>query len=130
MYLARLINECEDLLICDLAETYGILDYKAVKPSIIATLAVGLPESSRISQKYSGINLSIDQMLLAMIEDSLNRLIWGLSGKGRGKKPQSILQKLLKRDEKQQAKDDLMSFSTPEEYEQWMAQKRENWSNG
>lgn len=68
-------------------------------------------------------------MLLAMIEDSLNRLIWGLSGKGRGKKPQSILQKLLKRDEKQQAKDDLMSFSTPEEYEAFMNRKREEWEH-
>ena len=99
-------------------------------PSLIATLAVGLPESSRIVRKYTGINLTIDQMLLAMIEDSLNGLIWGLSGKGRGKKPQRILQALLKRGEQQHRKDELMSFKTPDEYEAFMKRKREEWKHG
>ena len=121
-----MINECEDLLICDLAETYGIYDYKAMKPSLIATLAVGLPDSSRIMKKYSGLSLSIDQMLLAMIEDSLNGLIWGLGGKKRSKQPKSILKMLTERNKK----DEYMSFKTPEEYEAWMRRKREQWKHG
>lgn len=100
-----------------------------MKPTLIATLAVGLPDSSRIKRKYSGISLSIDQMLLAMIEDSLNGLIWGLSGRKRGKRPQSIFKKLIERDQKKQ-KDDLMSFATPEEYEAFMARKKEEWKHG
>lgn len=123
-----MINECEDILICDLAETYGIYDYKAMKPSLIATLAVGLPESSRVMRKYSGLSLTIDQMLLAMIEDSLNGLIWGMGGKRRGKRPKSILKLLTEREKKQ--KDELMSFRSPEEYEAWMARKREQWEHG
>ena len=127
MVLARYINECEDLLICDLAETYGIYDYKSMKPSLIATLAVGLPETSRITQKYSSNMLTLDQALLCMIEDSLNRLIWGLGGSKPSKKPESILKKLTK---KKKQKDELMSFNTPDEYKKWMRQKQESWKNG
>lgn len=97
-----------------------------MKPSLIATLAVGLPETSRIRQKYTEIPLTLDQILLAMIEDSLNGLIWGLSKK-RGKRPKSVLKELMKKEEK---KDNLMSFHTPEEYEAWRTRKREIWNNG
>ena len=122
-----MIANCEDLLICDLAETYGIYDYKAMKPSLIATLAVGLPVTSRIVREYSGISCTPDQMLLAMIEDSLNNLIYGLRGKKGGKRPQSVFKQLTKGKEK---KDELMSFSTPEEYEAWKARKKESWNHG
>lgn len=98
-----------------------------MKPSLIATLAVGLPESSRIMRKYSKIPITIDQMLLAMIEDSLNSLIWGLGGKKHAKKPKSVF-KMLTEPKKQ--KDDLMAFRSPEEYEAFMARKREIWNNG
>ena len=110
-----------------MAETYGIIDYKEVKPSIVATLAVGLPESSRIKRKYSGINLSLDQMLLSMIVDGINMSIWQRSGAKRSHKPQSIFKKLT---EKEKPKDELMSFSSPEEFEKWKADKKEKWNNG
>ena len=71
--------------------------------------------------------LTIDQMLLAMIEDSLNGLIWGLGGKKHARRPKSVL-KMLTEPKKQ--KDDLMSFRSPEEYEAFMARKREIWNNG
>lgn len=115
------------MLICDLAETYGIYDYKAMKPSLIATLAVGLPESSRIIRRYNKINLTIDQMLLAMIEDSLNGLIWGLGGKKSKKRPKSIFKMLT---EPKKEKDELMTFRSPEDFDLWMERKREQWDNG
>ena len=93
---------------------------------MIATLAVGLPASSRIVRKYSGTTLTTDQMLLALIADSLNNLIYGLSTKKGKKKPQSIFKALSKKKEK----DELMSFKTPEEYEAFMAKKREGWKHG
>lgn len=98
-----------------------------MSPSLIATLTVGLPESSRIMKKFSGISITLDQMLLASILDSLNGLIWGLSKK-KGKKPQSITKQLLNMDKKN--KDELMSFRTAEDYEAWMKRKREKWENG
>lgn len=114
-------------MICDLAETYGIYDYKAMSPSLIATLAVGLPDSSRVMRKYSGVNLTTDQMLLALIVDGINIGIWQRAGAKRSKRPQSIFKKLT---EKKKPKDELMSFGSPEEYEAWMARKRESWNNG
>lgn len=110
-----------------MAETYGILDYKEVRPSVVATLAVGLPESSRIKRKYSGINLTLEQMLLAMLVDGVNISIWQRAGGKKSKKPMSIFKKLT---EKEKPKDELMSFRTPEEYEAWMKRKREIWKNG
>ena len=79
-----------------------------MRPSLIATLAVGLPESSRIVRKYSKTKLTIEQMLLAMLVDG-------------------IFKKLT---EENKPKDELMSFRTPEEFEAWMARKREKQSNG
>lgn len=114
------------MLICDLAETYGIYDYKERDPSLIATLAVGLPDSSRIKKKYSGINLTLNQMLLAMLVDGVNISIWQRGGAKKSRKPQSIFKKLT---EKTKPKDELMSFRSPEEYETWMARKREIWEN-
>lgn len=110
-----------------MAETYGILDYKEVKPSIVATLAVGLPDSSRVKRKYSGVNLTLEQMLLAMVVDGINISIWQRGGGKKSRKPASIFKKLT---EKEKPKDELMSFRSPEEYEAWMARKREIWDNG
>lgn len=110
-----------------MAETYGIFDYKEVKPSIVATLAVGLPESSRIRRKFSGISLTLEQMMLAMLVDGVNISIWQRSGAKKSRKPLSIFKKLT---EKEKPKDELMSFRTPEEYEAFMKRKREIWDNG
>ena len=96
-----------------------------MKPSLIATLAVGLPESSRVKRKYNENPLTVDQILLAMIEDSLNNLSWGLS-KRRGKRPKSVLKALLEIDKKKQ--DELMSFRTPEDFEKWRMRKMERYN--
>lgn len=72
------------------------------------------------------MDLTIDQMLLAMIVDGVNISIWQRSGGKKSKRPQSIFQKLTKKEKK----DELMSFRTPEEYEAWMARKKEKWKHG
>lgn len=106
-----------------------MFDYHSIPQSIVATLAAGLPDSSRIKRKESNIDITLDQMLLAEIADSLNSLIWGMADKRkRGKHPKSILKKLLHTEEKK--KDDLMSFASAEEYEAWRARKRKEWDNG
>lgn len=69
----------------------------------------------------------MEQLLLSLLVDSVNNLSWGLSRK-KGKKPQSITDKLLNKDKKK--KEELMSFRTPEDYEEWMMRKREKWKNG
>lgn len=110
------------MLICDLAETYGIIDYKTVRPSIVASLAVGLPDSSRIKRKYSGVNLTLEQMLLAMLVDGVNISIWQRGGGKKSRKPVSIFKKLT---EKEKPKDELMSFATIDDFEAWRTAKME-----
>ncbi len=108
-----------------MAETYGIFDYKERDPSLIATLTVGLPDSSRTKRKLSGINLTLEQMLLAMLVDGVHVSIWQRGGAKKSRKPASIFKKLI---EKEKPKDELMSFRSPEEYEKWMNRKREMWN--
>lgn len=110
-------------MICDLAETYHILDYKELPPTLVATLVVGLRDDARIKQKISKSRLTIEQSLLALILDGINVLIWQRSkdgAKGRNK-PESIFKKLMGLDKK--PKDELMSFDTVEDFDRWYAQK-------
>lgn len=115
MYLAQVINECEDELICDMASEYGILDYESLKPSLLATLTVGLPRSSRVKMKMSGQKLTIDQTLLALILDDFNLLLWSRS-KRHGSKPKSAYKLLT---EEPKPKDELMKFKDVESFEKW-----------
>lgn len=116
-----MINTCEDELICDLAQTYGVFNYKELSPSLVATLAIGLPESSRVKRKLSGQKLTIEQSLLALILDDFNLLLWSRQRR-RGSKPKSIFKTLT---EEKKPKDDLMTFSTTEEFDKWLMRKQE-----
>ena len=66
----------EDALICDLAETYQIFDYKRLPLSSVAIFAIGLRDDSRIKLKLSGQKFSQETMILASVHDQLNTLIW------------------------------------------------------
>ena len=117
MILARMINVGEDELICDLAETYGIMNYNQLiesSPNLVATLSVGLSNDSRIKRKMNGWELTMNQMLTALMLDSLNILVWFKSKDGsKGKnKPKSIYRVLMGLDKK--TKDDLMVFDDME----------------
>lgn len=120
------IGEAE--LICDLAETYGILNYRELSPDLVATLSCGLRDNSRIKMKISGQKLTIDQMLSALMVDSLQFLSWTKTKqaqKGQNK-PESIFSKLMGMDKPH---DELMSFSDVEEFEQWLNCKNEEINN-
>lgn len=58
-------------LICDLAETYHIYDYKALPVLTLAALASGLRPDSRIKLKLSGITEVSSEVLLVQIFDIL-----------------------------------------------------------
>ena len=66
----------EEALICDLAETYNILDYKKLALNKLAILACGLRDNSRIKLKMSENILSPNQFLLAGIQDRLSLLVY------------------------------------------------------
>lgn len=105
-------------LICDLAETYGVFDYRGLPVPLLATLASGLREDSRIKQKMSGIPARQDTLLLAMAVDALHLLVW-MKTKDAQKnrnRPKSIAQGLLKRPGKTE-RERIAAFHTPEEFE-------------
>lgn len=94
-----------DAVICDLAETYGVLDFRALPVTLAATLAQGLPDKSRIKRKISGAGADTETALLAIIADRLGHLAWMISEDGsKGKNhPKSILSTILGGDDEPEA---------------------------
>lgn len=102
-------------LICDLAETYGILDYKVLPVETLAALSVGLRENSRIKMKLSGAKVKPDFLLLAAAVDRLSLLVWSKTKdaeKGR-KRPKSLVEVLNGK----KKESDVMAFNTAEEWD-------------
>lgn len=123
--------DSEDEIICDLAETYHILNYQELPPSLVATLVLGLHDDSRIKRKITGCKLTLEQMLMASMVDNLQFISWTktkAAQKGHSR-PESVLNKLLGSGKKN-PNDELMSFESPAEYEEWRRKKREEWENG
>lgn len=102
-------------MICDLAQTYHILDYSVLKPNILATLVLGLGEESRVMRKLSKSKLSFEHTMLALIFDALQIIAFNQGHKKNAKKPASVYKKLTT----EQKKDELMKFASPESFERW-----------
>lgn len=106
-----------EALICDLAETYGVLDYRVLPAKMLATLATGLREDSRIKMRLSGRNVTREETLLAAAVDRLTNIAWLLGAvcPMRPDPPKSVLKVLLGQEDGATVKK--VGFDTPEEYE-------------
>ena len=71
-----MIKTDEDALICDLAETYGIYDYRRIPAYQVAVFSAGLRDDSRIKLLMSEQKVSFDTLLLAGVLDRLSILTW------------------------------------------------------
>lgn len=103
----------ENALICDLAETYHIYNYRDLPPSTVAVFSIGLRDDSRIKMKLGGAKVSPNILLLSGIVDRLNLLLWAKTkdgSKGRNK-PKSILDELYKKES------DVSAFISGKEFE-------------
>ena len=118
MILAGMLRTDETALICDLAETYGVLDWKALPLKTAAALSAGLRDNSRIKMKLSGQKIDCETVLLAAIADRLSMLVWfrTIDGVNNRNRPESILTRLIGDDQEQEEKD-FRVFRTPEEFE-------------
>lgn len=107
-------------MVCDFAETYHILNWRVLKPSLAAALAFGLPDNSRTKRKLSGSDIGLDTMLLAAIADRLTILAWQNTEdghKGRNK-PKSILDDLMHGGKR--AKNSATTYASPDAFnEAW-----------
>ena len=110
-----MISEDEDALICDLAETYHILDYRGLRPTLAAVLSFGLPETSRIKTRLSGNPARLDYLMQATGIDYLALLTWFKTEDGRkGRhRPKSFVEALSGR----KKNNETQSFSTVEAFE-------------
>lgn len=108
----------EGALICDFAETYHVLEWRALPARTAATLAMGLRPDSRIVRKMAGVQTTQDTMLLAMIADALHILVWqntkdGVKGQN---KPVMITDRLISMD------DESIGFDGAEDFRSWRAE--------
>src|SRR5699024_4391234 len=111
-----MISLDEDALICDLAETYRIYDYRQLPPLRIAVFAFGLREDSRIKMKFNGQIVSTDTLLLAGISDKLSTLVWFQTEDGqKGNNRPTMLTELLS-NKKKESKEDVIVFSSGEDF--------------
>lgn len=110
-----MITTDKNALICDLAETYGIYDYRALPVETLAVLSVGLRDNSRIKMKISGQTISPEILLIAEAVDRLGLLVWAKTKDAQSgrNKPKSIVS-MLTRDEQE---NDVESFETAEEFD-------------
>ena len=74
--LAATVAADEDALICDLAQFYGVFDWRRLPLRTAATLVDGLPITSRTKTHMAGITVPFDMFLLAMAIDNLSMLCW------------------------------------------------------
>lgn len=115
MALAHLLALDEDALICDLAETYHILDYKSVPVKTLAVLAAGLNEDARSKRKAAEGKAPLRILLSAAILDQLSMLVWMQSKDGQKgiNRPKSLV-KAMTIGETEQVK----SFRTADEFQE------------
>lgn len=111
--------ECDECaLICDLAETYQIYDYKSMPPLRVAIFAAGLRDDSRIKLKMSGQKVPLETSLVAGISDSLNMLVWMNSADGqKGRNRPTLITSLLS--EQPDKSSDTVAFSSGEDFENY-----------
>ena len=116
-----MLNLDEDALICDLAETYHILDYRSHPVKLVAALSAGLRDDSRIKMRYFGVPASQNTLLLATIADRVELFRYGFSDK-KTDVPVSIVETLYE-GIKPKA-NAVAGFNTPEQFEIALARIR------
>ena len=121
-----MINLNEDALICDLAETYHIYDYRSLPLKLAATLSAGLRDDSRIKMLASEQPATQDTLLLALIADRVEAFRYGFTSDAEKgiNRPESIVEFMLGEDRKRKNKTGVKSFKTSAEFEAALARIR------
>ena len=121
-----MIDLNEDALICDLAETYHIYDYRSLPVKLVATLSAGLRDDSRIKMAAAEIPATQDTLLLALIADRIEAFRYGFSADAEKgiNQPVSIFESIMGEDGKRKNNTGVTSFATSEEFEAALARIR------
>ena len=116
-----MISIDEDALVCDLAETYQIYDYKQLPLTQVAVFAYGLRDDSRIKQIMSNQIVPLETTLLASIVDRLSLSLWLQTKDGQKgvNRPTSIAELLTKNHKEESDKRDYLVFESGEDFENY-----------
>ncbi len=116
-----MISIDEDALVCDLAETYQIYDYKQLPLTQVAVFAYGLRDDSRIKQIMYNQIVPLETTLLASIVDRLSLSLWLQTKDGQKgvNRPASIADQLIKRDKSENDEKDYLVFESGEDFENY-----------
>ena len=111
----------EDALVCDLAETYQIYDYKQLPLNQVAVFAYGLRDDSRIKQMMSDQIVPLETTLLASIVDRLSLSLWLQTKDGQKgvNRPPSIAAMLTKNNKEESDERDYLVFESGEDFENY-----------
>jgi hypothetical protein len=111
-----MISLDEDALICDLAETYRIYDYRSLSAKRAAAFSCGLRGNSRIKMKLADVKYTFEQMISVMIFDKLNWLQWAKTEDGRKNRnrPEPLTAKLFG---EKKSDGDVVAFESADEFE-------------
>lgn len=107
----------EDALQCDLAETYGVYDYRSLPLATAARLAAGLRADSRVRSAMAGLREPFSTVLAALCADRLAMIRWMLSEDGaKGRNPPELIAPtlLMEREEP-----DTGQFESGADFEAW-----------
>lgn len=110
-----------DALLCDLAETYRIYDFRALPVETLAAFSFGLRENSRIKRKLNGIEDVDELAIYAAIADNLTAIRCALRGQDPEKQFYFQAEMYVKKD-KTESKP-IYKFASSEEF-------KEIWNNG
>lgn len=115
-----------DALICDLAETYHVLDMTALPVPLLATLAAGLRGGARIRLALAGEKTEPGELLQAAMLDRLTTLCWMQSKDGAHgrRRPPSVVEAISGKGGKGQekTKERPVAYSSPAEFERARAE--------
>ncbi|ORP02786.1 hypothetical protein B7693_04520 [Streptococcus mitis] len=116
-----MINLDEDALVCDLAETYQIYDYRQLPLNQVAVFAYGLRDDSRIKQIMSDQIVPLETTLLASIVDRLSLSLWLQTKDGQKgvNRPASIAEMLKKNSKEESDERDYLVFESGEDFENY-----------
>lgn len=105
----------EDALVCDLAETYRIFNYRALQPKQVAVLACGLRNNARIKMLLADVKVPLETMMMAAIVDRLSMLLYCQTKDAqRGtNRPESIVERLT---QGQKETEEIEAYKSPEEF--------------
>lgn len=115
MILAGMYALDKDALVCDFAETYRVLDMWALPVPLLAVLASGLREDSRIMMKMGGITYVPAYISAAKAADELAMLMYSFTedaAKGRNR-PELLSDFII---EKQEPKQTNQGYDSGEDF--------------